>query len=204
MIRHFAGGAQVLVQQRGRHGQRFARIVETRRIGRIHRKLAGHLHVLAGEIADRVVVLGAAQPARRDHSGIARRLLDLLRAQGLDPLDYVLPRRLGRRWNRLGRHFLRRQPCHHQRPSRIVPRHQRHAGIGLEVKLRRGGRAAVASDAIFRHERPHGLCELPVQGRAGAQRARNRHENGKGPNAHRDAGPRVQDYGHSTTLQSFP
>ena len=40
VIGHFARGLQILIQQRGRHGQRFAGVIETRGIGRIDRKLA--------------------------------------------------------------------------------------------------------------------------------------------------------------------
>ena len=65
MIAHFTSRLQILLQQRRRHGERFARIVETRRIGRIHRKLPRGPHVYAGEIANRVVVFGIAQAPRQ-------------------------------------------------------------------------------------------------------------------------------------------
>ncbi len=187
MIGHFARGLQILVQQRRRHGQRLAGIVEAGGIGRIDGKLAGELHVLAGEIADGVVVFGVAQAARQHGPGIARGLLHLFRAHGLNPVDDLLARFRRRRRHGLGRHLLRGQPFHHQRPAGIIAGHHVHGGVGLEIELRGGRLAAVAGDAILRDERPHGLLELPVEGGgrgAGRSRGRNGEYDWESSNVH--------------------
>ncbi len=111
VIGHFARGLQVLVQQRRRHGERFAGVVEAGGIGRIHRKLARGLHVLAGEVADGVVVFGVAQAARQHQSRIAGVLAHLFRAHGLNPVDHLLARLRGRLRHRLGRHLLAPSVC---------------------------------------------------------------------------------------------
>ena len=75
MIGDVARRLQILVQQRGGHGQRLAGIIEARRIGRIDRKLARRAHIRARQVADGVVVFGVAQAARQHGARIARRSL---------------------------------------------------------------------------------------------------------------------------------
>ena len=113
VIRHFARGLQILVQQRGRHGQRLAGVVEAGGVGRVDGKLARGTHVDAGQVADGVVVLGVAQPARQHQSGIARVLSRLARAHRLDPVDHLLAGFGGRLFYRSRRHLLRRELLEH-------------------------------------------------------------------------------------------
>ena len=72
MVGHLPGRREILLQQRRRHRQRFARVVEARLVGRIDRKLARRPNVDARQIANRVVVLGVAQPPGQHDAGIAR------------------------------------------------------------------------------------------------------------------------------------
>ncbi len=106
MIGHFARRFQVLVQQRRRHGQGFAGVIEAGLVGGIDGKLLGDVHVLAGEVADGVVVLGVAQAAGQDDSWVAGGLLYFFRADGGYPVDDLLRFGGGRGRHRLGRHFL--------------------------------------------------------------------------------------------------
>ena len=75
------GGIHVIFQQRRRESQGVADVVEP--IGRrVRRKVVRGADIDAEQIADRVVVLGAVEPARADTSRV-----------GLD--QAVLPRKLG-------------------------------------------------------------------------------------------------------------
>ena len=168
VIGHFARGLQILVQQRGRHGQRFAGVVEARRIGRIHRKLPRELHVLAGEIANRVVVLGVAQPARQHQPGIARGLLYLLpRARPESSRSPAALASAGGGGIGLGgiSFAVSLSITSAQRGKSAVTMST--AGVRLQIELRGGRRAAVASDAILGDERAYSLVKLPVQGGRG-------------------------------------
>ena len=71
VVRDLARRLQVFVQQRRRHRERFAGVVEARRVGGIDGELARRAEVDAGEIADGVVVLRVAQPPRQDDARIA-------------------------------------------------------------------------------------------------------------------------------------
>jgi hypothetical protein len=90
VIAHFARGLQVLIEQRGRHGERFAGIVEALGIGGVDGKFARGLDIDAGEIADGVVVLGVTQAARQHDPGVAGVLARFLGAHGFDPVDHLL------------------------------------------------------------------------------------------------------------------
>ncbi len=129
VIRHFARGLQVLVQQRGRHGQGFAGVIEAGRIGRIHRKLPGGTDVHARQVADRVVVLGVAEPAGQHQAGIACILGRLTRAHGPDPENHLLTGVRRRLFCLLWRHLLGRKFLKDQTPVRNVPPHCRHCGV---------------------------------------------------------------------------
>ena len=163
VIAHFARGLQILVEQRGRHGQRLAGVVEAGRIGRIDRKLARRANVHAGQVADGVVVLGVAQAARQHRPGIAGVLSRLVRAHGLDPVDHLLAGVRGRLRQRLRRHLFGGQSLQHQGPARIVADHGRHCGVRPEIELRGRCFAAMASDAIACKKGPDGLGESAFQ-----------------------------------------
>ena len=91
---------QILLQQRRRHRQRLARVVEAGLVGRIDGELSRRPDIDAGQVADGVVVLGVAQPAGQHRAGIARVAPGLVFAQRANPLDDRVPlggRRLPRR-----------------------------------------------------------------------------------------------------------
>ncbi len=166
MVGHFSGSLHILVQQRRRHGQRFPGIIEACGIGRIYGKLARDLHVLAREIANRIVILGVAEPSRQNNSRITRELPYLFRAHSLNPGDYLLCR--FRRWRRqrLGRHLVRRQPLHNQRPAGKIVSNGVKGCIRTEVELRGRHPSAVAAGTILFNEGPDGLLKLLLQRRS--------------------------------------
>ena len=95
VIRYAPRRLQVLGQERRRHRQRLAGVVEPRLVGGIDGKLARRTHVDAGQIADRVVVFRIAQPACEDNARIAVVFARLGRPRRLDPVDDLLPRLIG-------------------------------------------------------------------------------------------------------------
>ena len=70
--------------------RRFTGVIEARGIGGIDGKLARDLHVLAGQIANGVVVFGVAQAASQHQTRIAGGLLHVFGAQRLNPIDHLL------------------------------------------------------------------------------------------------------------------
>ena len=163
VIAHFARRLQVFVEQRGRHGQRLAGVVEAGRIGGIHRKFAGGSHVHAGQVADGVVVLGVAEAARQHRPGIAGVLPRLVHAYGLHPVDHLLTGRIRRLGRRLRWHLPRGKFLQHQIPAGIVPGHGGHRGVRPEIELRGRRGTTVASDAVAGEKGPDGLCECAIQ-----------------------------------------
>ena len=117
---HFTCSGQILFQEGGRHRQRFAGVVEARRVGRIDRKFARRADVNARQIADRVVVLGIAEAARQHDAGVARIAARFLFADGMEPVDGRTPL-LRRRMPRcLGRHLLRLDALEYLAPPAAV------------------------------------------------------------------------------------
>ena len=163
VIADFARGLQVFVEQRGRHGQRLAGVVETGCIGRIHGKLPCGTHVHAGKVADAVVVLGVAQAAQQHRPGITRVPSRLVHANAQDPVDYLLPGVRGWLWRYLRGHLLGGQFIEHQGPTRIVLDHRRHRGVWPEIELPGRRSAAMAHDAIAGKKRPHRLRKFAFQ-----------------------------------------
>ena len=87
MLAHVLGGGVVLLEQIGRHHQRFARVAEALAGRRIDRERLGGPDVDARQIADRVVVFGVGESARQHHARIARQLLRLGRQHPLDRVE---------------------------------------------------------------------------------------------------------------------
>ena len=130
----------------------------------IHGELARRLQVHAGQIADRVVVLGVAQPVRQHHSGIAGILARLVGAHRLDPVDHRLAdivRRLLR--SPFGGICFADSFSRTGVPVRIIADHRRHRGIRREVELGGRRRSAMASDAVAGQEGSDGLRELAFE-----------------------------------------
>src|SRR5437868_13680122 len=86
----FMSCLEVFVQQRRRHVQRLARIIETGGVGGVHRELPRRLDVHANQVADRVVVFGVAEPPRQYRSWIAGVLPSLSRTHSAYPPEYSL------------------------------------------------------------------------------------------------------------------
>ena len=125
VIAHFARRLQVLIQQGGRHGQRFAGVIEAGRVRRVHRKLARGTNVHAGEVADGVVVLGIAEAAHQHRPGIAIVLLRLVGRTAWTQSITCWRASAGRLRQRLRRHLFGGQSLQHQGPARIVVDHGR-------------------------------------------------------------------------------
>ena len=87
VIGHLAGGLQVLGEQRRRHRQRLARVVESGLIGGIDREFRCRPDIDAGEIANRVVVFGVAESPRQHHAWVAVARARFVGPGVLDPID---------------------------------------------------------------------------------------------------------------------
>ncbi len=120
------------------------------------------MHVLAGEVADGVVVLGVAKAAGQDDSWVSGGLLDFGGADGGYPVDDLLGFGCRRGRHGLGGHFLRFEPLGQEGPTGEVVGDHVHIGVGLEVELGGGHFAAVAGHAVFADKGFYGLVELLV------------------------------------------
>jgi hypothetical protein len=78
---------QVLLQERRRHDQRLARVVEAGFVGGIDRELPGRADVDTRQVADRVVELGVAQAPGQDGARVAGVSHRFLVAQVSNPGD---------------------------------------------------------------------------------------------------------------------
>ena len=149
VVRHAPGAVEVFLHERRRHRQRFPRVVETRLVGGIHRKLLRRPDVDARQVVNRVVVFGVAQPAREHDARVVRMAPRILRADRLDPIDDGLP--LGRRrlLSRLaGRHLSGLEPREDEIPAPLVARDRFLRAIRRQIESGRRLVAAVAPIAI--------------------------------------------------------
>ena len=163
VVADFVRGLEVLVDQGGRHGERFAGVVEAGLIGGVDGELAGGLDIDAGEVANCVVVFGVAEAAGEDGAGIAGVLAGFIGAHGLDPVDYLLAGFVGRRGHGGRGHLLRGELVDDEGPALVVLNDGIHAGVRGEIELGGGGFAAVASDAILGDEGAHDFGELAIE-----------------------------------------
>ena len=74
----------------------------------------------------------------------------------------------------------------------VVADHGIERGVRFEIELRRRGRAAMASEAIFGDERLDGLRKLLIQRRTGGVSA------GNGANGHNSGGPSQKAWDSAT------
>jgi hypothetical protein len=79
-----------LLEQIGRHPQRFTGVVEAFAASRVDGKIARRANVDAGQIADRAIVLRVREPPRQDHSRITRVLAGSGDEQRFDRGDDLL------------------------------------------------------------------------------------------------------------------
>ena len=182
---------QILVQQRRRHGEGLAGIVEAGRVGGINRELAGDLEVLTGEVAYGVAIFRIAETPGEHDARIAGGALDLLGADRFDEGDDLVHLVLRRRLHRLGRHFPGVQALGHQRPAREFRLHLGEAVIGLDIELGCGRGAAVAARAIFCGKGLHRVVKLFLQ------IDRFRRQSGGGDSACKD-GENRRSHGHNS------
>ena len=146
VVGHLARGLQVFLQQRRRHRQRLAGVVEAGRVGGIDRELARGPDVDAGQVANRVVVFGVAQPPGQHDAGIAGIACAprAWRTSSIHAITHVgAPRARLPRLRR--RHLLRPRASRAPAPSaRDRARHRPMRRVRPQIELRRRRGAAVA------------------------------------------------------------
>ena len=163
MIGHFPRRRQVFIEQRRRHAQRLAGIVEPCLIRRVDRKFFGGPDVHTGQIANRVVVFGITQPVRQHRAGIPGILPKLIRPDSLHPLDHLLAAIRRRLRHGFGRHLLALDPLHQQIPMAEILNDGRKRRISLQVQLSGRRLAAMTTGTILVDEGPDGLREVTFQ-----------------------------------------
>ena len=159
MIGDSPRGQQILVQQRRRHRQRLAGVVEAGLVGGIDGEFPRRTDVDAGQIADRVVVLGIAEPSREHHAGIAVTAAGLGGPGRLNPLDHLLPRAIGRLGRLFRRHLARAEPRENAIPARKILDDGIDRRVLRQIELCGRPGAAVAARAVGLEERLHGFRE---------------------------------------------
>ena len=90
MIGDGACRAEIFFQQGGRHGQRLARVVKARLIGRVNRKFTGGTNVDSCQITNGVIVFRVAEATRQHRAWITGKLHGLMKTHRANPLDDLL------------------------------------------------------------------------------------------------------------------
>ncbi len=147
---------QVFLEEGGRHGERFARIVEAGLVGGVDGKLARRPNIDAGQVTNCVVKFGVAQTPCQHGPGVAGVALRLVVTQFPNPGDdrgALCRRRPSRRI--FGRHLLGVEPFEHLFPLCRILGNRRHTRIAAEVKPGLRLLRAVTRNAIAFNERPH-------------------------------------------------
>ena len=162
VIGDFARGLQIFIEQRRRHRQRLAGIIESSHIGRIHRELARGTNVDSRQIANAVVIFRVAEPTGKDDARIAVILACLDFPRGLNPIDHVLPRLIRGLLHLPGRHLLGGESRHDAIPACIVVDNRRRRLVAPQIELCRSLVSAVATRAIGVEERPDRVREFAL------------------------------------------
>ena len=155
-----AGGGQVLLEQGGRHRQRFPGVVEASFVGRVDRELSRRADVDAGQIADGVVELRIAEPAGQHDAriaGIACRFLGPHRPQPGDDLGALGVGRLPGRV--LGRHLPGLEPLQDRLPVAEVLEHVLERQIAAQIQLGLRLLVAVTFETVAIEDRLYFFCE---------------------------------------------
>jgi hypothetical protein len=171
------GGGEVLLEEGGRHRQRFAGVVEAVAIGGIDGEFAGGPEVDAGEVVDGVIVLGVGQAAGEDGAGIAGVTGGLALSQVADPADDGLGLAGCRMLARLlRRHLAGFELVEDHGPARVIGDDAGNGGEGTEIEVGLGLGRAVAVEAVGVEERTDGGVKGAVEGirRRGACGSRDR------------------------------
>jgi hypothetical protein len=169
VISDAAGRFEIFLEQSRRHGERFARVVEAGGVGGVDGELSGGSNVDAGEVSNRVVVFGVAEPAREHRAGVASVLAGEMRTEGANPVDHrrsLGGRRVARRF--LGRHLFGGKPLQDHFPAGEAAGDIAQSGEGGEVEVALGADVGVALGAVGRDEGPHDVGERLVQSGIGA------------------------------------
>ena len=164
---HVAGGLQVFLQEGRRHRQRFARVVEAGRIGRIDGEFARRPEIDAGEITNRVIVLHVAQPAGEHDAGVAGIPADFVFPHRVEPAHGGSPLGRGRMLLRfLGRHLAGLKSFKQQAPALAILHQRTHRVVGAQIHLRLRVVVAVTGDAVGFEKRLDRPVELARKVRA--------------------------------------
>ena len=147
------GRAEILVEQRRRHAESFAGVVEPLAAGRVDRKLRRRPDGHAGEIADRPIVFGVRQPTGRDESRVPRVLLRLDEQDRLDPFDGRIAFFQRRLQLVAGRHLPLADELDDFMPAAEVARDIPVPRVAAEIQVPLVLLAVVATLAVFRGER---------------------------------------------------
>ena len=164
------GRVQVLAEQGRRHDERVAGVREAFARGAVRREIAGGLEVDAGQVADRVVVLGVAEAADDDAARVAGAGAGFGVEHGAHPggdRAALLGARLGAL---LRRHLAVFQVLDDHRPGLEVAldRGQRRVSLEVEVALLLLG--GMTSEAVLREDGLHAVGV--VAGKVGVEARR--------------------------------
>ena len=136
MAGHLLGGIEVLGDQRRRHHQRLAHVHEALARGRIDGELPGRVERLhAGQVAERVGVLGVGEPAQHHRSWVARVQPRPPVEQGPHARHQLLPGFVVHGRPILRRHFAQRHLLEHLLPDLGVGRPGGGSDEALEVEV---------------------------------------------------------------------
>ncbi len=137
MIGHQSSRRQVLFEQRRRHREGFARVVETRFVRGIDRELPRRSNIDTCQIANGVIELRVAQAAGEDRPRVAGVALCLVVAQRANPGDDLGTfGRLRPLRSTFRRHLLGIEPFEHQFPLPGVVRDRLHGCVATEIERR--------------------------------------------------------------------
>ena len=150
-------GLKVLFHKGRRHRQGFRRVVKACFIGGIDRELPRRPDVDTGQVADRVVILGVAQPPRQHPPRIAGVFFAFVFANRLDPVDDALSGLSGRMPLRFRRwHRATLELFEDEFPLRQILGHRVRRGVGTQIQLTLRLLLAVAAEAITLQKRADG------------------------------------------------
>ena len=171
MTTDLACGLEVFGQERRRHRERLARVVEAFQVRRVDGKFPSRTQVHTRQIADGVAVLCVAQPVWQDPAGVASSTPTLGVSHLPNPRDHLLlflTRRLGLA---CGGHLTGVEPIHDQRPARVILDDGVECLVALQIELCGRTRPSMAHRAVPPHERLHRLRESPLYRRLGCGQA---------------------------------
>ena len=181
MIGNPLGRGEVFVDQRRRHRKRFGGVRKAFSGGAVGGKLARRPQIDAGQVADRGVVFGIAQPPQHARPGIAgpRVGLDIEKAAGPTGQPFPLAGRRMRLF--LGRHLITFEHLDHRLPRLEVAasRGERSEPLQIEIPLLELRR--MAAQAVLRQKRPYLGRKRHIVGQRipGGQRAAKSQQDGE-------------------------